>query len=110
MVVTEAPRPFKTEQVVGPPAATAMDGADAADPGSAAQAELILSALEAGEHARAHEDRREHPRTCYRVEAHLQLFSDAALGLTPRLVYTRDVHREASGSSPPTAFPSATAA
>ena len=62
-----------------------------------AEAELIISALEAvapapasGSAAEALENRRRHPRRCYRVIADLRLFSDPPG--TPRWrLFTRDV-------------------
>ena len=59
-----------------------------------AEAELILSALEAG--APAHDNRRRHPRRRYRVVADLRLFSDAAGSAGWRL-FTRDVSARGLG-------------
>ena len=53
-----------------------------------AEAELIISALEAG--APAEDDRRAHPRRRYRVPADLRLFSDKPDSPVWRL-FTRDI-------------------
>ena len=65
-------------------AATAPDLADRPP----REAELILSALEAG--APAHDNRRRHPRMRYHVTAQMRLFSDPA-GSAAWTLYTRDV-------------------
>ena len=55
-----------------------------------AEAELVLSAMEAGTPAAAHDNRRRHPRRRYHVVAELRLFSDTPG--TPRWrLFTRDV-------------------
>jgi hypothetical protein len=59
-----------------------------------AEAELIMSALEAG--APAHDNRRRHPRRPYRVVADLRLFSDAPGSPRWRL-FTRDVSARGLG-------------
>lgn len=56
--------------------------------------ELILSALETGEHASA--DRRGINRRRYRVQARLRLFSDSEHA-EPRILYTRNVHSRGLG-------------
>lgn len=65
-----------------------------AEDANAAEAELIISALEAG--APAHDNRRKHPRRSYRVEADLRLFIDE-VGAPPWRIYTRDVSARGLG-------------
>lgn len=60
-----------------------------------AEAEMILSALDAGQ-ARSRQNRRETLRIQYRIGAQLHLFSDAP-GTAPREVYTRDVGPKSLG-------------
>ena len=55
-----------------------------------AEAEMIISALEAGTPAAAPDNRRRHPRRRYRVVAELRLFSDTPGSPRWRL-FTRDV-------------------
>ena len=60
----------------------------------AREAEMILSALEAG--SAAHDERRRHPRMGYRAIATLRLFSDAP-GTGAWKLYTRDVSARGVG-------------
>ena len=66
------------------------------------QAELILSALETGQHGRR--DRRAARRNPYRVRARLRLFSDPPLA-SPWTLYTRDVHARGLGFITPHRLP-----
>ena len=71
--------------------ATTPDPPDAQWP---PQVELILSALETGQHGGR--DRRSIRRVRYRVRARLRLFSDPPLA-SPWIIYTRDVHARGLG-------------
>jgi hypothetical protein len=67
-----------------------------------AEAKLILSALDAGEHGRA--DRRRLDRLPYRTRALLRLFSEEA-GTAPKVLYTRDIHCRSLGFITPHRLP-----
>ena len=68
------------------------------------QAEMVLSALEAGGGQEAHADRRAMPRPAYRVKATLRLFSDTPA--TPAwTLYTRNVHSRGLGFITPHRLP-----
>ena len=67
-----------------------------------AQVDLILSALETGQHP-AHE-RRTSRRARYRVRTRLRLFSDPPLA-SPWIVYTRDIHARGLGFISPNRLP-----
>lgn len=73
-----------------------------------AQAELVLSALEAGQfgpvRAGAAANRRALPRRPYRVRAALRLFSDADQ-TPPRPLFTRDIHARGLGFITPHRLP-----
>lgn len=66
------------------------------------QVELILSAMETGRHRP--DERRETPRTRYRVRGRLRLFSDGP-HVSPWTVYTRDVHARGLGFVTPHRLP-----
>ena len=67
-----------------------------------AQAELVLSAIEAGQFRGS--NRRSAPRRRYRVTASLRLFSDSAQA-EARTLYTRDVHARGLGFITPHRLP-----
>jgi len=67
-----------------------------------AQVEMILTAIETGQHARP--ERRSLPRASYRVQAMLQLFSDMP-GLPARDIYTRDANQRGLGFITPHRLP-----
>jgi hypothetical protein len=60
------------------------------------QAELVLSALEAGQGVAPAADRRALPRRSHRSRAVLKMFSDGAQG-TPFVLFTRDIHSRGLG-------------
>jgi hypothetical protein len=71
------------------------------------QAELVLSAIEAGQHRMGFEagaDRREHKRVSFRVRAQLRLYSDNP-GEPGRIIYTRDIHARGLGFITPHRLP-----
>jgi hypothetical protein len=71
------------------------------------QAELILSAIEAGQHRMGYNagaDRRTSKRVSFRVRAQLRLYSDNP-GDTARVVYTRDIHARGLGFITPHRLP-----
>jgi hypothetical protein len=71
------------------------------------QAELVLSAIEAGQHANVPAkgaDRRVGRRTSFRVRAQLRLYSDNA-GEPGRVIYTRDIHARGLGFITPHRLP-----
>lgn len=81
------------------PASPAAGGPAPAAPAAGrypAQANMILSALEAGQAGRPQQDRRSAARRPYRVRAALKLFSDAP-DAPARPLYTRDVHARGLG-------------
>ena len=86
MVLTEQPRHLNH-----PRAARPANGAPKPVP---AQVELILSAIEAGQHSRR--ERRCTSRLPYRAQATLQLFSDHP-GAPSWTLYTRDVNPRGLG-------------
>jgi hypothetical protein len=66
------------------------------------EVELILSALETGQHTK--DERREHPRSRYRTKGKLRLFSDPPRS-DPWTVYTRDVNARGMGFITPHRLP-----
>lgn len=66
---------------------------EAADPWPP-QVEMILSAIETGQHGAR--NRRAARRNSYRVRARLRLFSDPPLA-SPWMLYTRDIHSRGLG-------------
>ena len=71
------------------------------------QAELVLSAIEAGQHRTggpASGERRSGKRTSFRVRAQLRLYSDNP-GEPGRVVYTRDIHARGLGFITPHRLP-----
>jgi hypothetical protein len=109
MAVTRAPRKSKK-----PPTGTPADTA----PGPVArvresvedwppQAEMVLSAIEAGQHrtgAPAGAERRTSKRASFRVRAQLRLYSDNP-GEPGRVIYTRDIHSRGLGFITPHRLP-----
>jgi hypothetical protein len=102
------------------PAATARPGAVLAAPRHAPvivtrssmedwppQAELVLSAIEAGQHRTGYDpaqERRVGRRASFRVRAQLRLFSDNP-GEPGRVIYTRDIHARGLGFITPHRLP-----
>ena len=68
-----------------------------------AQAEMVMSAIEAGQFP-AVDNRRTAPRRRYRVKASLHLFSDAP-DTAPWAIYTRDIHARGLGFITPHRLP-----
>jgi hypothetical protein len=71
------------------------------------QAELVLSAIEAGQHRMGFEagaDRRTSKRISFRVRAQLRLYSDNP-GEPGRIIYTRDIHARGLGFITPHRLP-----
>lgn len=71
------------------------------------QAELVLSAIEAGQHRNggpATGERRHGKRTSFRVRAQLRLYSDNP-GEPGRVIYTRDIHARGLGFITPHRLP-----
>jgi hypothetical protein len=71
------------------------------------QAELVLSAIEAGQHRMGYDagaERRTSKRVSFRVRAQLRLYSDNA-GEPGRVVYTRDIHHRGLGFITPHRLP-----
>jgi hypothetical protein len=71
------------------------------------QAELVLSAIEAGQHRMGYDpgaERRSSKRVSFRVRAQLRLYSDNA-GDPGRVVYTRDIHARGLGFITPHRLP-----
>lgn len=71
------------------------------------QAELVLSAIEAGQHRMGYEpgaERRATKRVSFRVRAQLRLYSDNP-GEPGRVVYTRDIHHRGLGFITPHRLP-----
>ena len=69
-----------------------------------AQAEMVLSAIEAGQFPATPDNRRVAPRRRYRVKASLHLFSDAP-ETAPWQIYTRDIHARGLGFITPHRLP-----
>lgn len=71
------------------------------------QAELVLSAIEAGQHRKGFDpaaERRSAKRVSFRVRAQLRLYSDNP-GEPGRVIYTRDVHHRGLGFITPHRLP-----
>jgi len=68
------------------------------------QVDLVLSALEAGQFARDHRDRRGGRRRRLRITAWLRLFIDGP-GTPPWTLYSRDVHPRGMGFVTPHRLP-----
>jgi len=71
------------------------------------QAELVLSAIEAGQHRTAPvlgAERRQGKRASFRVRAQLRLYSDNP-GEPGRVIYTRDIHARGLGFITPHRLP-----
>jgi hypothetical protein len=71
------------------------------------QAELVLSAIEAGQHSGPRSpgaERRQGRRASFRVRAQLRLYSDNA-GEPGRAIYTRDIHARGLGFITPHRLP-----
>lgn len=71
------------------------------------QAELVLSAIEAGQHRMGYDpgaERRSSKRVSFRVRAQLRLYSDNP-GEPGRVVYTRDIHARGLGFITPHRLP-----
>ena len=69
------------------------------------QAELVLSAIEAGQHRGSFGvDRRSGKRVSFRVRAQLRLYSDNP-GEPGRVIYTRDIHARGLGFISPHRLP-----
>jgi hypothetical protein len=85
---------------IGPPKVLPLQSSTTDWP---AQAEMVLSAIEAGQFP-APDNRRNAPRRRYRVKASLHLFSDAP-ETAPWLIYTRDIHARGLGFITPHRLP-----
>jgi hypothetical protein len=71
------------------------------------QAELVLSAIEAGQHRMGYDagrERRTSRRASFRVRAQLRLYSDNP-GEPGRVIYTRDIHARGLGFITPHRLP-----
>jgi hypothetical protein len=108
MLMTPAAHPTRSSPVratgfAAPAAANKPEVS--ADPGAfPPQADMVLSAMEAGEAKAPKNDRRAVGRRDYRVRAALRLFSDTAATPTWTL-YTRDVHARGVGFITPHRLP-----
>src|SRR5947209_20590602 len=88
----------RTGAATAPPVAVSLRSSTQAWP---AQADLVLSAIEAGQYKL---QRRAAPRRRYRVMAMLRLHSDAP-DAEPRVLYTRDIHFRGLGFITPGRLP-----
>ena len=109
-----------TAMAIGPAPSTAVVPAVRPEPKHAAavvprssmedwppQAELVLSAIEAGQHRNGGPttgERRNGKRTSFRVRAQLRLYSDNP-GEPGRVIYTRDIHARGLGFITPHRLP-----
>ena len=112
-----APVAVMTMTPADPPAAPAMQARRAAPKHPAVavarlsmedwppQAELVLSAIEAGQHFNGPSGERRHgKRVSFRVRAQLRLYSDNP-GEPGRTIYTRDIHSRGLGFISPHRLP-----
>lgn len=95
MLISPAARTSRTSPARTTPGA-ASAGASAGAQTFPPQADMVLSALEAGHGASPQQDRRGNIRRTYRVGANLRFHSDQP-GTAPRAVYTRDIHSRGVG-------------
>ena len=109
MAVTRTPRKSRKPATVTPRAAAATPVARARE--SVAdwppQAEMVLSAIEAGQHGAGPNpaiERRSSKRVSFRVRAQLRLYSDNP-GEPGRVIYTRDIHTRGLGFITPHRLP-----
>jgi hypothetical protein len=106
MLMGPAAQPTRSspQRTTAPEIAAAPAAADVAD--VPPEAELILSALEAGRGAAAaqYQDRRGHVRRPYRARAALRLFSDTSTA-APWVLYIRDIHSRGLGFITPHRLP-----
>lgn len=101
MAVTHAPRRPPTAP---PPTGDGSGAAPSAHADWPPQAELVLSAIEAGRHGAPAPERRQSRRLPFRVRAQLRLYSDNP-GDPGRVLYTRDIHARGLGFITPHRLP-----
>jgi hypothetical protein len=109
MAVTRAPRKSKKPPTGTPPNAAPAPVARVRESVEdwPPQAEMVLSAIEAGQHRTglpAGAERRSSKRASFRVRAQLRLYSDNP-GQPGRAIYTRDIHSRGLGFITPHRLP-----
>jgi len=97
MLISPAALPSRSSPArVGQPAPAAAASPSVDTQSFPPQADLVLSALEAGQGKQVRKDRRGQLRRTYRVRGVLHLYSEQQTG-SPRVLYTRDIHSRGVG-------------